>query len=119
MTSSCGQVTMWRLLDVEASTGISLSSSLAMLPAASVSGLYLAHPKSHYFAVGKIQKDQVTMFTQTFLLTNSTFDHYLRWRIMLPGRRELWRKLKDVFLSILPMILKTIWMSFFLIQMYL
>ena len=50
---------MWRLLDVEASTGISLSSSLAMLPAASVSGLYLAHPKSHYFAVGKIQKDQV------------------------------------------------------------
>ena len=59
MTSSCGQVTMWRLLDVEASTGISLSSSLAMLPAASVSGLYLAHPKSHYFAVGKIQKDQV------------------------------------------------------------
>ena len=59
MTMSCGQVTMWRLLDVEASTGISLSSSLAMLPAASVSGLYLAHPKSHYFAVGKIQKDQV------------------------------------------------------------
>ena len=50
---------MWRLLDVEARTGISLSSSLAMLPAASVSGLYLAHPKSHYFAVGKIQKDQV------------------------------------------------------------
>ena len=45
--------------------------------------------------------------TRMFLLTNSTFDHYLRWRIMLPGRRELWRKLKDVFLSILPMILKT------------
>ena len=61
MTISCDQVTMWRLLDVEASTGISLSSSLAMLPAASVSGLYLAHPKSHYFAVGKIQKDQVRM----------------------------------------------------------
>ena len=59
MTISWGQVTMWRLLDVEASTGISLSSSLAMMPAASVSGLYRAHPKSHYFAVGKIQKDQV------------------------------------------------------------
>ena len=63
MTISWGQVTMWRLLDVEASTGISLSSSLAMLPAASVSGLYLAHPKSHYFAVGKIQKDQVRIPT--------------------------------------------------------
>jgi len=35
------------------------SESLAMLPAASVSGLYFAHPKSHYFAVGKIQEDQV------------------------------------------------------------
>ena len=100
---------MWRLLDVEASTGISLSSSLAMLPAASVSGLYLAHPKSHYFAVGKIQKDQVRMSTRTFLLSaNSTFDHYLRWRIMLPGRREVWRKLKDVFPLILPMILNII-----------
>ena len=104
---------MWRLLDVEARTGISLSSSLAMLPAASVSGLYLAHPKSHYFAVGKIQKDQVRISTRTFLLSAiSTFDNYLRWRIMLPGRREVWRKLKDVFPLILPMILKTIHMSF-------
>ena len=53
------KVTMWKLLQVEEKTGIKLSESLAMLPAASVSGLYLAHPKSHYFAVGKIQKDQV------------------------------------------------------------
>ena len=43
------KVTMWRLLQVEENTGIQLSESLAMLPAASVSGLYLAHPKSHYF----------------------------------------------------------------------
>ena len=54
--------TMWRLLEVEEKTGIKLSESLAMLPAASVSGLYFAHPKSHYFAVGKIQKDQVRGF---------------------------------------------------------
>ena len=51
--------TMWRLMQVEEKTGIQLSDSLAMLPAASVSGLYFAHPKSHYFAVGKIQQDQV------------------------------------------------------------
>ena len=44
---------------IKEKTGIELSESLAMLPAASVSGLYFAHPKSHYFAVGKIQKDQV------------------------------------------------------------
>ena len=53
------KITMWKLLGVEEKTGIKLSESLAMLPAASVSGLYLAPPKSHYFAVGKIQKDQV------------------------------------------------------------
>ena len=51
--------TMWTAMDVEAGTGIGLTESLAMLPAASVSGLYFANPKSCYFAVGKIQKDQV------------------------------------------------------------
>lgn len=51
--------TMWRLLDAEAHTGISLTESLAMTPAASVSGLYFAHPASFYFAVGKITKEQV------------------------------------------------------------
>ena len=50
---------MWRLLQAEARTGISLTDSLAMEPAASVSGLYFAHPKSSYFAVGKITRDQV------------------------------------------------------------
>lgn len=50
--------TMWKLLDAEAKTGIGLTESLAMLPAAAVSGLYFAHDKSQYFAVGKITKDQ-------------------------------------------------------------
>eukprot|EP00057_Strongylocentrotus_purpuratus_P001545 XP_001199728.2 PREDICTED: methionine synthase [Strongylocentrotus purpuratus] len=50
---------MWKLMDIESSTGIHLTESLAMDPAASVSGLYFAHPKSFYFGVGKIAKDQV------------------------------------------------------------
>lgn len=50
---------MWRLLQAD-KVGITLTESLAMLPAASVSGLYFAHPKSEYFATGKIQKDQVS-----------------------------------------------------------
>lgn len=50
--------TMWRLLQAE-DVGLTLSESLAMHPAASVSGLYLSHPKSHYFAVGKINSEQV------------------------------------------------------------
>ena len=53
------KLTMWRLMEIKEKTGVELSESLAMLPAASVSGLYFAHPKSYYFAVGKIQKDQV------------------------------------------------------------
>jgi len=50
--------TIWNLLDVEASTGIWLTESLAMHPAASVSGLYFAHPAARYFAVDLITKDQ-------------------------------------------------------------
>ncbi len=50
---------MWQLMEVEQHTGISLTESLAMAPASSVSGLYFAHPSSSYFAVGKITKDQV------------------------------------------------------------
>jgi 5-methyltetrahydrofolate--homocysteine methyltransferase len=50
---------LWDLLDAEKHTGISLTESHAMYPAASVSGLYFAHPESKYFTVGKIHRDQV------------------------------------------------------------
>ena len=50
---------LWKLLDVEARTGIKLTESFAMWPGSSVSGLYFAHPDSKYFAVGKLGKDQV------------------------------------------------------------
>jgi 5-methyltetrahydrofolate--homocysteine methyltransferase len=51
--------TIWRLLDVEANTGMRLTESFAMWPGSSVSGLYFAHPESRYFNVGKIDRDQV------------------------------------------------------------
>ncbi|HLG33678.1 MAG TPA: methionine synthase [Bacteroidia bacterium] len=47
------------LLEVEKNTGITLTESMAMYPTAAVSGLYFAHPDSHYFGIGKIQRDQV------------------------------------------------------------
>jgi 5-methyltetrahydrofolate--homocysteine methyltransferase len=50
---------LWSLLDVEARAGIRLTESFAMLPAASVSGWYFAHPGARYFAVGRIDRDQV------------------------------------------------------------
>ncbi len=52
--------TLFDLLEPEKNAGISLTESFAMHPGASVSGLYFAHPDSKYFAVGKIQRDQVT-----------------------------------------------------------
>lgn len=50
---------IFSLLDVEKNTGIKLTDSMAMHPAASVSGLYFSHPDAKYFSVGKIEKDQV------------------------------------------------------------
>jgi 5-methyltetrahydrofolate--homocysteine methyltransferase len=51
--------TLFDLLDAEKATGIELTESYAMWPAAAVSGLYFAHPESRYFGVGKIGRDQV------------------------------------------------------------
>ena len=51
--------TLFDLLDVERHTGMTLTESFAMLPAAAVSGWYVAHPDARYFAVGKIGRDQV------------------------------------------------------------
>jgi len=51
--------TIWRLLDVQANTGMLITESFAMWPGSSVSGLYFAHPESRYFSLGKIDRDQV------------------------------------------------------------
>jgi 5-methyltetrahydrofolate--homocysteine methyltransferase len=55
---------IWDLLDVEASIGMQLTSSYAMWPGASVSGWYFAHPESRFFAVAKIQQDQLKDYAQ-------------------------------------------------------
>jgi 5-methyltetrahydrofolate--homocysteine methyltransferase len=51
--------TLFALLDGERQIGVKLTESFAMWPGASVCGLYLSHPESHYFGVGKIERDQV------------------------------------------------------------
>jgi 5-methyltetrahydrofolate--homocysteine methyltransferase len=52
------KATLFKLLDATEATGIKLTESFAMSPAASISGFYFAHPESHYFGVGKIERDQ-------------------------------------------------------------
>lgn len=51
--------TLWKLLDVEETIGVQLTESLAMWPAASVSGYYFGHPEARYFGLGKIKDDQL------------------------------------------------------------
>lgn len=53
------KATLFRLLDATEQADITLTQSFAMSPASSVSGLYFSHPKSVYFGVGKIEKDQI------------------------------------------------------------
>lgn len=56
--------TLWELLQVEETIGVSLTESLAMWPASSVSGYYFAHPKSRYFGLGKIKEDQLIAYSK-------------------------------------------------------
>ena len=58
------KATLWSLMDVEKAVGIQLTESFAMWPGASVSGLYFSHPESHYFGVGKVERDQVGDYAQ-------------------------------------------------------
>lgn len=72
------KVTMWKLMDVEKEIGVELTDSMAMLPAASVSGLYFAHPKSQYFAVGQVCKDQVKDYAERKNMSLEDCEKWLR-----------------------------------------
>ncbi len=58
------KATIWRLLEVERQTGMRLTESFAMWPAASVSGLYLHHPAARYFSLGRLGRDQVADYAR-------------------------------------------------------
>jgi len=70
------KTTLWQLLDVEKTTGIQLTDSMAMYPTAAVSGLYFAHPDAHYFSIGKIEKDQIEDYAQR---KNKKVEEMERW----------------------------------------
>ena len=70
------KATLWQLMDVERSIGISLTESYAMWPGSSVSGLYFAHPESHYFGVAKVERDQVADYAER---KNWSLDDAERW----------------------------------------
>ena len=59
-----GKLVIWELLDVEKNIDTSLTESLAMWPTSSVSGFYFSHPESHYFQLGRVDKDQVEAYSK-------------------------------------------------------
>ncbi|WP_035348901.1 methionine synthase [Edaphobacter aggregans] len=69
--------TIWRLLDVQANTGMMLTESFAMWPGSSVSGLYFAHPESRYFSLGKIDRDQVADYHERKGMTVAEVERWL------------------------------------------
>jgi len=68
---------IWALMDARENSGIWLTESKAMVPAASVSGIYYAHPESRYFAVGKINRDQVADYAARKGLTVTEAEQWL------------------------------------------
>ena len=69
--------TLWRLLDVQANTGMVLTESFAMWPGSSVSGLYFAHPESRYFSLGKIDRDQVADYQKRKNMSTAEIERWL------------------------------------------
>jgi 5-methyltetrahydrofolate--homocysteine methyltransferase len=67
---------LWSLLDVERNAGIRLTDSYAMYPTASVSGWYIAHPEARYFALGKIDREQVQDYARR---KGFTLEEAQRW----------------------------------------
>ena len=68
---------LWELLEAEAATGISLTESLAMYPAASVSGLYFAHPDARYFTVDRVTEEQVDDYAGRLAIDKATAERWL------------------------------------------
>jgi 5-methyltetrahydrofolate--homocysteine methyltransferase len=68
---------LWRLLDVQANTGMLITESFAMWPGSSVSGLYFAHPESRYFSLGKIDRDQVADYSKRKRMSVAEVERWL------------------------------------------
>jgi 5-methyltetrahydrofolate--homocysteine methyltransferase len=71
------KATIFRLLDAEANAGIRLTESFAMMPAAAVSGYYFSHPRSQYFVVGRVSKEQAADYARRKGVTLAQAERWL------------------------------------------
>ena len=72
---------IWSILDVENNIGCSLTESMAMYPAASVSGYYFSHSESRYFGLGKINQDQVIDYSKRKNIPLSEMERWLQQQL--------------------------------------
>ncbi len=72
------KLTLFRLLDAEAATGVTLTESMAMWPGSSVSGLYIGHPDAYYFGVAKVERDQVQDYAARKGMTMAEAERWLQ-----------------------------------------
>ncbi len=79
---------LWKLMDIERSTGITLTENMAMNPPSSVSGWYFAHPQSQYFRVGMIGKDQVEDYARRKGLPLAEMEKWLTPNLNYEPTRE-------------------------------
>ncbi len=79
--------TLWTILSVAKRIGITLTDTLAMHPAASVCGLYIAHPEAEYFDVGKIGRDQIEDYAARKGITKSEMEMWLGPRLSYESGR--------------------------------
>jgi 5-methyltetrahydrofolate--homocysteine methyltransferase len=70
--------TIFDLLDAEQKAGIRLTETFAMIPASSVSGIYISHPQAQYFSVGKIDRDQVEDYSRRKGMEMAEIERWLR-----------------------------------------
>jgi 5-methyltetrahydrofolate--homocysteine methyltransferase len=69
--------TIWKLLNVEQEIGVTLTESMAMWPASSVSGYYFGNPQSKYFGLGKIKEDQVVDYAKRRNVSTAVAEKWL------------------------------------------
>jgi 5-methyltetrahydrofolate--homocysteine methyltransferase len=85
----CQKELIWELLNVEQAAQISLTETLAMLPAASVSGWYFSHPEAQYFGVGKINQEQLLDYANRLDINREAAEKRLAPNLgYLPGEGE-------------------------------
>ena len=83
------KITLFEMLNVTENTGISLTESCAMMPAASVSGWYFSHPDSAYFNLGKIQKDQIADYAERKEISISKVEKILNQNLNYTPERQV------------------------------